>query len=409
MKMLKKYFVSFIIFLFPLLLSAQCIKKEHKFIIKGRVISTNLKYLILNYRDNNRTFHSDTSIIKEGKFNFSGSISEPSIAIIRGNKSSRSYDDPNAIDFFMEPGLIEINISENQFKKAQITGSKTQKEKDSLNIKTSIFEKEIKSLMIDNNHISDSLNHMKDSIGYLRLSYMHDSIESRIDGLKQEISNSEFSFILNSPSSFLSSYLLFYLQNQLPFDSIRKAYTGLDVCVKQGWFGKEINKRISLKDNTTIGKHAPDFSSIDVKGEIVSLASFRDKSVVLLDFWASWCGPCRKLTPVLKELYSTYHEKGFDIICITIDDDKESWLKAIQHDEIEMWYHIPAVNSLTKISAVNTAGDNISEKYEISPIPIQLLIDRNGIIIARLDGQSEDNNASLRTLVDSIMNIDSAR
>jgi len=403
--MIKKFITIITISLSSCVISAQCITKEHKFNIQGHIESLNIKFLMLSFRDNNKKFHNDTCFINEGTFCFSGLISEPTIAILRGNKSSRSFDDPNTIDFFIEPGEIDIKCSENEFKMAQISGSKTQLEKDLLNTKTSVFEKEMNRLVIDNNLISDSLNQTKDSINYIKLSIIHDNIESQIDVLKQEIARLQFSYVLNSPRSFLSSYLLFYLQNLLPFDSIRKAFTGLDLCVKQSWFGKEINKRICLKDNTTIGNYAPDFSATDFKEEIVSLSSFRGKSVVLLDFWASWCGPCRKLTPVLKDLYNTYHDDGLDIICITVDDDKDSWIKAIRQDEIEMFYHVSAFNNLIKTLTVKSITDNISENYEISPIPIQLLIDRSGKIIERWDGQSEENNRSMRTFVDSIMKI----
>lgn len=136
-----------------------------------------------------------------------------------------------------------------------------------------------------------------------------------------------------------------------------------------------------------IGDMSPDINLPNAKDSVVSLSSFHGK-VVLLDFWASWCSPCRALNPGLGKLYSKYKQKGFEIFAISIDNKKSAWLKAILQDKI-------------KYTQVNDkAGWNslIAEKYHVEEMPSSFLLDKEGRIVA-IDLEGIDLENKIKALL----------
>jgi len=134
----------------------------------------------------------------------------------------------------------------------------------------------------------------------------------------------------------------------------------------------EISEMLERTMRLMEGAKAPEFTQISPEGTPVKLADFKGK-YVLLDFWASWCGPCRKENPNVVKLYDKYKTKGFEILGISLDQNRERWLQAIQADKLT-WKHT---------SDLKGWSNEVSKLYEISAIPKTFLIDPNGIIIAR--------------------------
>jgi peroxiredoxin len=132
-----------------------------------------------------------------------------------------------------------------------------------------------------------------------------------------------------------------------------------------------IGSSLFVKAQVAVGDIAPEFSLRNVKDSLLSLSSLHGK-VVLLDFWASWCAPCRAANPGLVKLYNKYRPKGFDVLGVSIDSKKEAWLKAVAQDHIQY----QQVN--------DTAGWNspVAEQYGINQIPTSFLLDKEGKIIA---------------------------
>ena len=132
-----------------------------------------------------------------------------------------------------------------------------------------------------------------------------------------------------------------------------------------------IGSSLFVKAQVAVGDIAPEFSLRNVKDSLLSLSSLHGK-VVLLDFWASWCAPCRAANPGLVKLYNKYRPKGFEVLGVSIDSKKEAWLKAVAQDHIQY----QQVN--------DTAGWNspVAEQYGINQIPTSFLLDKEGKIIA---------------------------
>jgi thiol-disulfide isomerase/thioredoxin len=119
------------------------------------------------------------------------------------------------------------------------------------------------------------------------------------------------------------------------------------------------------------GKMAPGFTQNDVNGKPVSLSDLKGK-VVLIDFWASWCGPCRKENPNVVKLYEKYKDAGFTVLSVSLDDNKTNWLAAIDKDKLAWPYHV---------SDLKKWGNEVARIYQVSGIPFTVLVDKEGKII----------------------------
>ena len=131
----------------------------------------------------------------------------------------------------------------------------------------------------------------------------------------------------------------------------------------------------------TVNQQAPEIALPGIKGNEVSLSSLKGK-VVLVDFWASWCGPCRAGNPAVVKLYNTYKEKGFEVFGVSIDAKKADWLKAIANDKIKF----------TQVNDAAGWNSAIAEKYGVNAIPNSFLLDKEGKLIAiNLEGEALEN------------------
>jgi peroxiredoxin len=141
---------------------------------------------------------------------------------------------------------------------------------------------------------------------------------------------------------------------------------------------KDLITRVIAMKAVSVGKKAPDFTLNDVNGNPVSLYSKIGSKLLLIDFWAAWCGPCRQENPNVVKVYNQYHKKGFDIFGVSLDEKKEDWVKAIADDKLT-WTHVSDLQYWSNAAA---------KLYAVNAIPANFLLDENGTIIARnLRGQ----------------------
>lgn len=349
-----------------LIVSAQNTTVPKNFILKGEVIGQDSGYVHLTYRNSEGKYKHDSCLLKEGSFEFTGDIDEPTSADFYGRRDHQGVADPNFTDFYIEPANMQAVFKAEHFKEGKVTGSKTQEE-------YSLYVEQSNQLETRWKPVWNALakaREEKDSITENRI------LNTQISLYRKEADSLTLNFIKQHPQSFVSADLLVYQTQRLSVDSLKMFYRSLSEPVQRSGTGKYINEFITKAENLLPGKKAPGFIQVDKEGKIVSLKDFAG-NYVLLDFWASWCVPCREESPFLKAAYEKYKNKGFTIVSISLDklEDKDKWLKAIEKDGL----------SWTQLCDFKGWRGEVVNLYNLlgRGIPSNFLLNPKGEIVAR--------------------------
>lgn len=195
-------------------------------------------------------------------------------------------------------------------------------------------------------------------------------------------------FITEHPGSIVSAYVLYRNWSyRLTPDQILQNIALLDKSLQNSTYVKELQELAKVLNGLQVGKKAPDFVSKDPEGKSVRFSE-NLKGYTLVDFWASWCGPCRKENPNIVAAYKEYHDKGFNIIGISLDKKKENWIKGIKDDNLN-WL---------QVSDLLFWNSEIAKLYGVRAIPGNYLVDSKGIIVAR-NLHGEELQATLKSLI----------
>ncbi|NSL90421.1 TlpA disulfide reductase family protein [Chitinophaga solisilvae] len=199
------------------------------------------------------------------------------------------------------------------------------------------------------------------------------AFRKKADAFGEEIVKTGTTFIKGHPKSIASIWLMMNeLRTRVEPDVFQQLFASLDKSVQESQYGESVSAYIkSLKANA-VNIPADDFSQEDVKGQAVKLSSFRGK-YVLVDFWASWCGPCRQENPNVVKAFNKYKGKNFTVLGVSLDNDRDRWVRAIQQDGLA-W---------TQVSDLKGWGNEVAVQYGIQSIPANFLVGPDGKIIAR--------------------------
>ena len=171
-----------------------------------------------------------------------------------------------------------------------------------------------------------------------------------------------------------------------------KIYTNSSKEIQESDVGKKMLEQLSYFKKSMVGSIAPNITGVDISSKPFSLIEYINKKYILIDFWASWCGPCREELPFLKSLHEKYKTQGFEIISITTDEDSEKWKKAISNEAIDEWKHFSIFQN----------NSSAKEDYFVNGIPHKVLIDKNGIIIGKWKASGELNKNELKNQLSKI-------
>ena len=379
------------IFLVTLILTCSCStqadKNSNNFTLQGEINGQDTGKISLRYVFNN-AYVLDTAKINNGKFIFNGKILEPTEAELNGE------NELNRVFVYLEPGKMTITLSKYKFSEFKMTGSKTQTEFEFLNkMEEPIYER-LLILKEQGKKYDDSIKISEAGPAKLLLEKKAEVIDSLWSETSEELDPIELKFVLEHPKSFLTPFYLLRLEEKevISIDSVKSIFNGFDNSLKISRYGIFISEDIRKKENIRTGNQAKNFKATDLNHQIVTLSQFKGKNVVLLEFWASWCNPCRESIPELKAIYNKYHEKGLEIIAVSIDEKRDEWVNAIKNLNIDKWYNIQVAE---KWPYGPWTDLDIQSNYYYHGIPYQILIDKNGKIIDQFDGYSKENEESL--------------
>ncbi len=346
-----KYFVPFLLF------SAGLFAQEKAFnvniTIKGGKDGTPL-YILHKYNDE---LFTDSALIKSEKVSFKGKTKEPNMYWLTAKKNASS-----ALIFFVDGGKVEISGHIDSIPAARVKAGATQEDyKASLDIVNKFNT--VRAGLIQRHNMMNQMGNMDGA----KLIIDTAQIEER------KYAQNMINFIKTHPNSNVGGFIIYSAVFDWPQISEYDAmYSALGEKVKKGKFGKLASDKLTTMKGTTIGYPAIDFTQADVNGKNVSLSSYKGK-YVLVDFWASWCGPCRKENPAVVAAYNKYKDKGFDVFGVSFDDNKDKWLSAIEKDKLT-WTHV---------SDLKGWGNAAGKIYGVQSIPFNLLLDKEGKILAK--------------------------
>ena len=344
-----------------------------EFTLSGKFSGTETPYVYLRY---NKVL--DSAVVKNGRFSFKGTVNGPTNASLYRNPVTWRSEDPNLYSFFLEPGTLTAEVKESDVKNSQLKGSATQADMDELKKLKAPIQKEWEPFF----RMLDSVNKIDN--------FKFQEAKSGLKPYYAAMEKIDFSYIDKHPTSFLSAHLLRGYLHSVSTEKLTAYYNQFPQNVKET-AGKTINEELERRKLGVEGSIAADFAAPDINGQPLKLSDYKGK-YVLIDFWASWCLPCRKGNPHLKKLYAEYKDKGFEIIGISDDDRKpDAWKKAVEQDGIGMWKHVLRGLDMEKLLAGIYNERDISKKYGIYSLPTKILIDPQGKVIARYEGGDKDD------------------
>jgi peroxiredoxin len=295
----------------------------------------------------------DSAQVKNNKFIFNGRMQDKAMRAIVYTQTLKDYR-----SFWIEPTVMKLLLKKGAFQRSRMRGSKTQ---------------------LENQKLSDYLRPTEDSEKQLEIAYkattnkiLQKEIYDKATKIEEDRMNIQIRFIENHPKSIVAADLLVGISPSIGNEKTKNLYEKLAPTFKDTYYGQEIRRFLQVNKQIRIGQSFIDFEQPNTQDEILSLSKLRAK-YTLLEFWGSWCTPCRKENPNLVKLYSEYKQKGFTIVGVAADFDKQKWLSAVKEDHLT-WQNLSDLKGNKNLAAII---------YGIDEYPTNYLIDESGIIIEK--------------------------
>jgi peroxiredoxin len=326
--------------------------------LQGEVGAPDGTKVYLN-RQEDKTNHKDSTIVQGGHFTFRGRLAEPSWVSVQMPAEKRYAG------FFLENRPVTVQFPADAKAPVVVKGSATQDEYAS-------YDVQWRAITQKAGPIYEMLAKATPAGQKEAPPEVRKEADARFEALGKESKQVAEAYVQAHPNSLVAASVVQWRFVDFPdYDEASKLYKQLGPVAKASGPGRSINKFMTTWDKTAIGTK-PEFAQADAAGKQVKLSDFRGK-YVLVDFGASWCGPCRAENPNVVAMYSKYHSQGFEVLGVSLDSKKEPWLKAIETDGLA-W---------TQLSDLQGWKNAVAVQYGIAAVPQNFLVDPQGKVVAK--------------------------
>ncbi len=375
--MMKKVLILAILPALSLFASAQ-----NKVTVKGKFQTPETIEMVYLNHLTPEGFRMDSAELKNGSFTIHKKIEEPTFAILTVRfepREGQARARTDRMELFLEKGTIEIKAKDS-LKFASVKGSKAHNEFVKLNKMQKEFDDEMGRLRTEYRSLSGENN--------------TDPRLSNIGAKMREVSKNKhvnlYDYLQTNPNSPIALFVLDrYAGSDIDVAVIEPIFRSFNQSLRKSPSGLAYEAKIEAARRTSVGAYAMDFTQNDTLGNPVSLSSFKGK-YVLIDFWASWCGPCRAENPNLVKEFHNYKDKGFTVLGVSLDQPgkHDAWMEAIRKDELD-W---------TQVSDLKGWNNEVAKMYNIQAVPQNFLLDPTGKIIAK-NIRGEELGKTLKKLI----------
>lgn len=301
----------------------------------------------------------DSTVITRGTFDFAGSVSEPEFCHLIFKKLNR--DNIYSLGFFLQAGALGLTGTKDSIAALVPSGAPIQEEYLRY------------SKRADSAADWEAWQHANESATAAKNKARMDSLSAAATMMDNRQKKLAKDYAAAHPSSYVAVYeVLAYFSYNPDAEELQTLYNGFTPKIQSSHLGRELKKILDAALLTGVGRPAPVFVQTDTKGRPVALSSLKGQ-YVLVDFWASWCAPCRAENPNVLKSYRAYHSKGFTVLGVSLDDERSPWLAAIRKDGLP-W---------TQVSDLKGWKNSVAVLYGVEGIPMNYLLDKNGTIVAK--------------------------
>jgi peroxiredoxin len=336
--------------------------KDNEFVISGTANGIeNGKKVFVEIQTETGSLAKDTAIVTDGKFELRGITETVDLAFVRFDSEEIN------LPVIIEEGKITLNIVKDSLHKSTLGGTPNNEKFQKFNTESRLISEKVVKFEKDNGPVMQQAQMAQDTATVNRLMKEYQKFQNEMNEYSKK-------FIKENSDAYLSVLLLenFLMRQYLTADEVKTYFEGLDKSLHKTKSGKKIKTALDAMTAIVVGKPAPNFSAPSPEGKTISLKESLGK-VTIIDFWASWCGPCRAENPNVVALYNEFNPKGLNIIGVSLDKDATKWKDAIAKDGL-IWPHV---------SNLKFWDEPIAKQYNVQSIPATFILDAKGNIVAK--------------------------